>query len=202
MDEKTLILAALLLAFSGLGLIAYASPRIEPPFFSIDDITPAQVGEVVATSGTLIKETESSGVRMLTLWDNNTIIVPLFGVDFDAELGDRVSIVGTVKVYKGALEVLPAAGRLRAEKPAPMPVLVSDIKPELKYRVVSVSGKVETLRPVTGGYIFDVEDGSGKIRVAAFVKEIGLKEGDFRAVEGMVTTYRNELELAYRANKG
>lgn len=201
MDEKSLLAVAILLSLIGIALIVYASPRIVPPHFSIQDITPSQVGEVISTSGTLIREAEASGVRILTLRDNATIQVPLFGMDIRTELGDTVGLDGTVKIYKGSLEVVPVMGRIRVSRPVAMPVMVSDIGPGMRYKVVSVSGEAGMVVPVTNGYLFDIGDGSGEVRVAAFGREIDVEAGGFYTVEGMVDTYKGELEIMYRSSR-
>jgi len=201
MDERTLLILASLLAFIGISLIVYASPRVEPPYYPIGEIKPALVGEVVASSGILIRESETSGVRILTLYDNVTIIVPLFGMDEHPEIGDRVRLAGTVKIYKGSMELIPVMGRIAIENPAPIPVMISDITPGMKYKVVEVSGVAGRVVSVTNGYLFDMDDGTGEITIASFGREIDVTEGDFLTVEGMVNLYKGKLELMYRSSR-
>jgi len=121
-SKKFLLIFSLFTSLVGLVLIYIASVNIEPQKIEISGITADMEGRKIITIGYIAEKREhKDGHLFLTLSDNKTKIeIPLFS-DFmkslsqvgitkdDFHIGDKISVKGTLEIYKGKLQIIPKA---------------------------------------------------------------------------------------------
>ena len=119
-SKNYLVLISLLTSIIGLILIYLASVNLEPQEIQISDITADMEGRKLLTTGHLTeKRVHENGHLFLTISDDKSKLqVPLFS-DFmknlnqkgitkdDFDIGDKISVQGTLENYKGTLQIIP-----------------------------------------------------------------------------------------------
>ena len=122
LSKNFLLILSLSTSVIGIILIYFASINIEPKNIAISDITSDLEGRTVATSGHITEKIEhKNGHLFLTISDDKgSIQIPLFS-DFmknlnqvgitkdDFFIGDKISVKGTLEIYKGRLQIIPKA---------------------------------------------------------------------------------------------
>ena len=120
--KNFLIIRSLFASLVGLILIYFATVNLEPQKIPIGEITADMEGRKIVIAGYLTgKREHEDGHLFLTLSDDKTDIqVPLFS-DFMKSLnqagittddfitGDKISVKGTLEIYKGKLQIIPKA---------------------------------------------------------------------------------------------
>ena len=106
--------------------VSILRPAPPVPFARIGDLTPADNGRLVVLSGQLVgADSFSAGFKFQLDDGSGRIALTMFENVYDGlarpeqvNLGARVSVTGTLSLYKTALEVVPAAGaRLQVLSP-------------------------------------------------------------------------------------
>lgn len=122
LSKNFLLISSLFISVIGLALIYLATVNLEPQKIPIGEITADMEGRKIVIIGHLTEKREhEDGHLFLTLSnDKIDIQVPLFS-DFmkslnqagitknDFVVGDRVSVKGTLEIYKGRLQIIPKA---------------------------------------------------------------------------------------------
>ena len=127
--KNFLLILSLFVSVIGLVLIYFASLNIDPKKTTISDITADMEGRKISVTGYLVQKRETKeGHLFLTVSDNkSTIQVPVFSdltkslaqngiTSKDFHTKDKLSVKGTVEIYKGSLQIVP-------KKPADIKIL-------------------------------------------------------------------------------
>jgi RecJ-like exonuclease len=95
------------LAFLGLGALFVLSKTVEGEIVGISEITEEKIGQKVAVHGTVHKLRQLETMTLFTLEEESgaSILVVSFS-DTEVQENDMVAVTGTVKEYKGALEIV------------------------------------------------------------------------------------------------
>ena len=120
LQKNYLLLLSLVSSIVGLILIYVASTNIEPQKISISDISADLEGRRISTTGYLVeKKPSEAGHLFLTISDKKgKIQVPLFSdlmkslnqegiTASDFHLNKKISVSGTVEIYKGKVQIVP-----------------------------------------------------------------------------------------------
>lgn len=107
MEEKTLLKIALICSIIGILIIFIFADRLEPSLINISDISKSFIDQEVKIQGVIISSRVTSSTVMLDVKDDTGIIkIILFDDEsFDADKGQIVKVLGSVKEYNGVLEI-------------------------------------------------------------------------------------------------
>lgn len=154
-------------------------PTISASSVSINAITAAQVGQMVAVRGKIVETAsfsagfkflidDGTGRMWLTLFaDNYRFVSNRAGLNFGAD----VSIVAEVAQFQGVLELQPNSGRdVTINTPGsnagvPLTTVNQLSKPG---QLVAIEGRVTEIRGFSAGQYLFVDDGTGNVRVTLF----------------------------------
>ncbi len=109
MDDRQLFHFALCIALLGIIALYVVAEKIESDTVRIDDITDEFLGKKVTLSGTIQKITVLEKMTLITIAQKgsvSTMLVVVFDPLSDIFQGDVIKVSGTVKEYKGRLEVV------------------------------------------------------------------------------------------------
>jgi len=110
-DFEILFYLSAIMSFIGMLLLAYVSPLINPPLRSIEEISYADIEKNVYVEG-IIKEINKNKDRSITIkFYNTTITCYIKDAKIELEKDYKIRILGTVKIYKGGLEILVSDAR-------------------------------------------------------------------------------------------
>lgn len=107
MNRKQLYKISVFLSVIGLTLMYASSLYLEPETVNIEKIDQSQAGEVLAIKGTAANVTSTGSNLFMDIKDSTGSIMV---VDFDSETsiseGAKVSVIGSVELYEGKLEII------------------------------------------------------------------------------------------------
>ncbi|MFH1450483.1 MAG: hypothetical protein ABIF92_00690 [archaeon] len=107
MENRTLLMLAVLTSSIGLIILWFAAAGHEPPVIGLDEVTDELLGKVVTVNGT-IESVKIYDTVIVAGFENSSLT--LFG--FKSSIpkigqGDFVTVTGEIKEYEGALEIIP-----------------------------------------------------------------------------------------------
>jgi len=110
--ENTLQHLAFVIAITGLIALAYVSEKITPPLAELTYVDSANIGKNVRVQGSVAEIKEfSGGSALFSLSDGNSSVIFYLPYNVATEMDvsllseKRVEVTGTVKVYRGRVEV-------------------------------------------------------------------------------------------------
>ncbi len=109
MNETQLLRICLVVGIIGIIALFFIAESIEAIAVNIIDVTEEMIGKNVAVRGTVSGLKINDGITFFDLVDTDfqhSILVVFFEERIDIEEGSLVTIVGTVKEYKGQLEIV------------------------------------------------------------------------------------------------
>jgi exonuclease VII large subunit len=179
--------------------------------FWLSDVTPEQADEHLTVYGTVSKvwkpRAGSRSPTKIVLEDSSgtlDVVHWLKGAP-DVEIGEAVSVSGTVGVYQGQLQLkVWHAEDLHAIKEpgaAAQYLSVGEISIGMEGERVATEGVLGASRSIPGGVIYPLSDSSGTIQVLFWDRKISgeerdaLDEGIRIRVEAPVVVYKGVLEL-------
>ena len=109
MKEKTLLKISLICALIGLYALFLINERIFVSSKTIENINSTLLDQDVSIKGEITTITQTEGLYLINIKDksNKEITVIIFkDQELELKKGDIINVEGTVKDYKGKLEVL------------------------------------------------------------------------------------------------
>ncbi len=107
MKKKQLYKISIFLSVIGLTLMYASSLYLEPKTVDVKEIDRSQTGEVLEVKGTAVNVTNTGSNLFMDLKDSTGSIMV---VDFDSKSsisdGDSLSVIGSVELYEGKLEII------------------------------------------------------------------------------------------------
>ncbi len=190
----------------------------QPVAREIGAITTADALAAVTVRGQVRRiETPYAGLTLITLRDNSGAIdvavsestATLTGAGGVPELtpGDSVELSGAVTLYEEVPQItLTIYGHLlKLDEPLEIAPLRS-VRDLTAGRYARVEGEVAQLKPFSAGVKLTLDDGSGRVTVlvwddvyTALADRADIVEGAVVSVQGLVSSYRGELELVAEA---
>lgn len=169
------------------------------PAIKIADLYKMPEGAKVTVSGTVL-----APVGLLsgstTYIQDETAAIMLYGRSIPTSLnvGDVVLVSGSTKVYNGILEIIVDSVTV-VGKAAVKPVVLEELSDRYLSNLVTVEGVVESV--AKDNFILD----TGKFKVKIYIKSATgislaqISEGKTVKVTGILTLFRNELEIQPRS---
>lgn len=107
MKRKELYKISVFLSVIGLTLMYASSQYLEPEVVDIKKVDRGQTGEVLAIEGTAVNVTNTGSNLFMDVKDSTgSIMVVNFESESSASEGDSVTVIGSVELYEGKLEVI------------------------------------------------------------------------------------------------
>ncbi len=172
------------------------------------DIMPLQrlstemVGRTVRIRGVVVNKFISGKNAFLTLYNGTQVEVPIFGVgkDINIELGDVLTLLGRVGVYREKLQVVPkdmSGIFIEAGKPVDRPL--DELSQEDLYTLIRTRGRVSSIKRYSTSCSMWIRGETAKMRVyLTFDPGSNASVGAEIEIVGLVRTYNDELEIVPR----
>lgn len=107
MKRKQLYKISVFLSVIGLTLMYASSQYLQPGKVKVKDIDRSQTGEVIEVEGTAMNVTNTGKHLFMDLKDpTGSIMVADFDTEVSVSNGDNLSVIGSVELYEGKLEVI------------------------------------------------------------------------------------------------
>lgn len=107
MKRRQLYKISVFLSVIGLTLMYASSLYLEPETVDIEKIDQSQAGEVLAISGTAANVTSTGSNLFMDIKDSTgSIMVVNFDSGISISEGASVSVIGSVELYEGKLEII------------------------------------------------------------------------------------------------
>lgn len=106
-DFEILFYISSILSIIGVLILAYISPLINPPLKGIGEISHSDIEKKVYAEGTIkeiIKHKDAS--TTLKFYNTTTEIYLPKDIQLHFKKNERIRALGTVKIYRGGLEIL------------------------------------------------------------------------------------------------
>lgn len=98
---------AVLLSIVGLVLIHLSSTYVTAEEAETDELKPGWIGKKVVVNGTATEVSRFNETLIFTLKDSEGAVkVAEFRSDSDVSNGEKVEVKGTVKIYRGNMEIV------------------------------------------------------------------------------------------------
>ncbi len=180
-------------------------PAPPVPTLNIGDLKPMDEGRLVVLNGQLTAaDSFSVGFKFQLSDDSGQIALTLFESVYNdlnrpeqVHVGARVRVTGTVSLYRGALEIVPATSqRLQVLSPPVLPVeqrALATISKEDRGKLVRVLASVVRLDKQSGEALIKDETGVQVLRLKGVVaKRVTLKPNDRVEAIGKVRFSREQ----------
>ncbi len=106
MNDKQLLRFAIVIALIGLVILFILAEQIETETISIDMITDEYIDQHVVIHGEVVAVTSFESMTLFRVRDALTSILVVVFEPIELEEGNTVTVSGTVKRYKGELEIV------------------------------------------------------------------------------------------------
>lgn len=107
MKRKQLYKISVFLSIIGLTLMYASSVYLEPGKVKVEEIDRGQTGEVLEVEGTAANVTSTENNLFLDVKDSTgSITVVAFDTDSTVGNGESISVIGSVELYEGKLEII------------------------------------------------------------------------------------------------
>jgi RecJ-like exonuclease len=189
--------------------VTIIKPAPPVPTLNIGDLKPTDEGRLVVLNGQLTAaDSFSIGFKFQLSDDSGQIALTLFENVYDGlnqpeqvRVGARVRVTGTVSVYRGALEIVPAASqRLEVLSPPVLPPVeqraLNTISKEDRGKLVRVIASVIRLDKESGEALIKDDTGMQVLRLkGAVAKRVVLKPNDRVEAIGKVRFSRGKQTI-------
>ena len=106
MNDIQLLRLCFVLAFLGLGALFVLSKTVEGEIVGISEISEEKIGQKVVVQGVVHNLRQLETMTLFSLQENGADILVVSFSAADIEENDVVTVTGSVKEYKGELEVV------------------------------------------------------------------------------------------------
>ncbi|MEK6921295.1 MAG: OB-fold nucleic acid binding domain-containing protein [Nanoarchaeota archaeon] len=106
MNDIQLLRLCFVLAFLGLGALFVLSKTVEGEIVEISDITEEKIGQKVVVQGIVYDLRQLETMTLFSLQENEAQILIVSFSNVEVHEDDIVTVTGSVKEYKGELEVV------------------------------------------------------------------------------------------------
>ena len=117
MNQKQIYKISVFLSIIGLTLMYASSQYLEPEKVDVEDIEESSSGKVLEVEGTALNVTNSGSNLFMDLKDSSgSILVVQFDSDRSVSEGDPVSVIGSVELYEGELEIIAREIEIKSDQ--------------------------------------------------------------------------------------